>query len=373
MPLRVGRAVGSPTSCPTKAGDEAEIDDGVYVENLADKCAKDGVVAGCKIETQKRMQIEYVHGRRRSKYTKVIAKGSSGTVKSLGDDKVEVEFELEHEGQPKLATAMVLLSNVSVVKQATASSSSGGAACPPGHEYAGPHGGKTVTLDPWPPANPDSDTSLQMAGTKGYIAYLMKRFTEQMPVYTKSDLAILLRDGTAEVWTQRAFPPWTLLFVPQTTEIKDTHWTLNRSSKVKHDVLAHPEQKAFGLDGRLRTKTVVGGNGEEPRHPSLFFCTTRTPSESDANMKVLWSAHSSTFQLDFNLPAGAKKRSIEDKCDNIQIPIMGNPKKILQHTRLTVLEDAELKQLAKKQVIDNMKQIGKAALEAGPKKKAKSS
>ncbi len=44
----------------------------------------------------------------------------------------------------------------------------------------------------------------------------------QVPLYNDSQLAVVVRDGSPEVWTLLDFDKGDLVFAPETCEIKDT-------------------------------------------------------------------------------------------------------------------------------------------------------
>ena len=85
------------------------------------------------------------------------------------------------------------------------------------------------------------------------VAVVMGALAEQQPRYTTNDIVVAVRDGVHEHITMRKFQPHEILFAPETTEVKDVFWTQGRSHVVRNTTRAHPENRHWIVDGKLKS------------------------------------------------------------------------------------------------------------------------
>ena len=200
------------------------------------------------------------------------------------------------------------------------------------------------------------------------------------PQLTEKDLVLAHRHSpkpnvphAVEVWTARDFKAHELILVPYAHEVKDRHWTRSRSAWLRPTAKGKAllGNKALAIDGRWRGDFHAPPSGPssaaeaetvaQTRLGSMFFCVQRTPSKGCTNLVQSYSAVTLTAQV--MLP-GASKTLKKEVPRSVDIPILSNPKPLKAHTRLQVLDDAELLKAEIQRKADSSKRAAETAAAA---------
>lgn len=136
----------------------------------------------------------------------------------------------------------------------------------------------TVLVKDWHKRQTGGSTEIQASRLKTKLAFVMDRVIEHCPVYTPDDLTIGKVGDVVSVYAHKTFEVGTLVFAPDTHEVKSRKWTHKRSVIVKNSASLHPvTDTSLVLDGRNRSEPTEG------HIVNLFFAITRT-SKEDTNL-----------------------------------------------------------------------------------------
>jgi hypothetical protein len=153
--------------------------------------------------------------------------------------------------------------------------------------------------------------------------------------------------GPASVYANRNFKAGEIILSPDTTELKQRMYTMQRSYLIQDGDKLDVHHKHTVLDGRLRSTPMPLSDGKMTRPFSLFFAVERPGKDEDgddeeANLEVsiLKPAIKGTFETtlkrsfeDVVFKNGAATAS--DECPMVGIPIMCNPIAIKEGAKLT--------------------------------------
>ena len=168
-----------------------------------------------------------------------------------------------------------------------------------------------------------------------FISFLGARVAECCPLLDEDDLTIVRNGGSYEVWTARDFKPGTLKLCPETTEVKERHFTHGRSALV-HLKGGQGGKHCF-LDSRLRS------NPESEKHCfSMFYLVTRPVKADGCNMVLRGAKFNLDMGISFDDSATPKEEFTWDDGEAPCYPYMVNPNKIAKRTMLVCQADAAL-------------------------------
>lgn len=171
---------------------------------------------------------------------------------------------------------------------------------------------------------------------EAFIILLGARVAECCPAFDTSDLTVARNGSSYEVWTARDFKAGTLMLCPETTEVKQRHFTRARSALVNTNS-GEASLKNFFLDGRVRS------NPESDKHSfSLFYLVTR-PGKADGcscNLVLGQAAFTIDMQIALGQAAEPSQGFTWNATEAPTFPYMVNPAKIAKETKLLCLQDA---------------------------------
>ena len=168
-----------------------------------------------------------------------------------------------------------------------------------------------------------------------FITFLGARVAECCPLLDEDDLSIVRNGSSYEVWTARDFKPGTLKLCPETTEVKERHFTHGRSALV-HLKGGQGGKHCF-LDSRVRS------NPESEKHCfSMFYLVTRPVKADGCNMVLRGAKFSLDMGISFIDAATTREEFTWDDGEAPCYPYMVNPKKIAKRTKLVCQADAAL-------------------------------
>ena len=194
------------------------------------------------------------------------------------------------------------------------------------------------------------DEKTQIEFAKFRIGNMISTISDAVGMtYGCDDLLIVKRgESECEVWTMREFKPNTLVFVPESTEIKQRFYSANRSAIARGSDIGK-DRKPLLIDGRMR-------NGVDGKSAfGLFWLVKRTDKKNDpeCNMTLLYS----TMLVKTTVTIGEFEYDHEIAANKTpQIPCLTNLKKIAKHTQLVAMEDGDLKKYNKQQQAELVKE-----------------
>ena len=147
------------------------------------------------------------------------------------------------------------------------------------------------------------------------------------------------RGEQLEVWTMRPFPAGTLLFIPDSTELKDRYFTWTRSALVK--CAGKADGKRTVIDGRLRHAP------SDNRSCSLFFAIERSETADECNLEQQYSTVTLKAEIEFPGVSGKRKHNaMAWSADDLpQMPYITNVNAVKKGVRLVCKVDFEIKKL----------------------------
>ena len=285
-------------------------------------------------------------------YRKDIVKGTQGTIAGWADSEnkqVLVEVQLDLPDGPRQVTYACAPKNLLQTKdfeaiaseeaaeiEQPAAEDSGSSASVP--EWAlGTSQAQDVTIQEQLGQMSEFDALVRTFWLKSRIGVALQAIAESLPTYSDQDLVIVKRLNCkgvprAELWTKRAFDPYTLVLAPISSAIKDTHLMNSANCTIglpKHGWGAHPEGKALALDGRMRASTDDDVRG------ALFWIVSRTSEASSANM--VHEPIATKVDLSFQMPGKRRKTAVAWSPSEMPcLPVLVNTKAIKKHTMLSV-------------------------------------
>ena len=203
-------------------------------------------------------------------------------------------------------------------------------------------------VDGWASRQLHTDAEFKAEIAKAQIMITMANLQSVIPDYGKDDLLVVRRGTTFEVWTQKAFKPLELMFLPQATEIKARFYTMARSVIAKNTLdAASKDKRPFVIDGRVRGNPSPDSKSKF----GLFWLVQRLEKDDPAKKDINMTLQYTTFGFKGTLGMGGGKYEKYD-VDADAMPEIGmlvNPNKIPAHTRLLAAEDQAIKELLEKQ------------------------
>ena len=186
-----------------------------------------------------------------------------------------------------------------------------------------------------------SAAAQQTVVAKSKVTLAIDLLNSQYPSVKSSEIAVVRRGKSVEVWTLVPFAKGKLVVVPFSTEIKDKYWSYGKSASIKTDLIS---KKTLALDGRLHHRPPAGK--DEERVFSVFWAIGRTTVAKQANLTLEWvDVH---VGVEIVLP---NKRKLEADASNteVKVPILINLEKVPAHTLLTALDDVGLHKVIEQQ------------------------
>ena len=179
---------------------------------------------------------------------------------------------------------------------------------------------------------------------KSQVALALDFMNRAQSPPTESEICLVKRGKSLEVWTKVPFAKGKLVLVPFATELKDRYWTYGKAVSVSCALL--PAGKTLAIDGRLHQKPPKQTEGDDSdRSFSMFWAVQRTTDAKDANLKLEWVSVCVSIAVTLHM-----KRSFDTATEpgDLKLPLLVNTAKIDAHTRLIALDDTELSKTAQK-------------------------
>jgi hypothetical protein len=185
-----------------------------------------------------------------------------------------------------------------------------------------------------------NDDDMDSHRVKNIIAFTLDALVQKCPTYTDKDFLLVRRQSQLEIWTLRDFKPKSIVFCPESAEMKPKHWTANRSAIVKKKDGTVDVGKTMVIDGRVRA-SPDGKTGF-----ALYWIVTRANAkDKDAIQSV--NMESTYIEAECKVTVKLKNDTTFNINDTEMpcFPVLVNPKKIAKHTRLVACEDADLSKM----------------------------
>ena len=202
---------------------------------------------------------------------------------------------------------------------------------------------------------------------KATIAFLGMCLAKSCPVYCEDDVTIVKNGSAYQLYAARDFAAKAFRLMPESGELKDAHWTYNRSAIVR---TGENVFKNLVLDGRVRANPE-----EDGKHSfSLFWLVTMEDEEdrwSECNLEQKYAR----FDMDITSDITELKRGSPTANWSTaamaapQYPYLENPKPLKKGTRLVCAADPQLVPLLK-QKADQQLRVKEKEAEAATKREA---
>ena len=205
-----------------------------FKATVEDDLINKGFHLGSKVWTTVRTSNMFGPPKKRQK--KDIVKGSTSFVKGIADGKVVLEFTLGVDGKPYSSDVAIDAKNLTLTDPAKDKEAKA-AKIPKhlkGYEFLLPESDEEEAKDKpdldalrivtgWEKrvCNSDSDTESAIRNMMATVSFVLGQIRAKVPDYTSDDFTIVKREDEFEVWTRRTFKANSIIFVPNTTEIKD--------------------------------------------------------------------------------------------------------------------------------------------------------
>ena len=210
-------------------------------------------------------------------------------------------------------------------------------------------GSDVTLLEGWSGLQTTHSDACDMFKLKSEAFFVMGLLQEHVPPLIENDDVILVHRANAtgakrtEVWTTRRFEAHELVAVPWSTEIKDRFYTHNaaasihrqykRADSTSHRVLALDGRNLGHLEHADPEKHVPGASGV------IFWAIQRTTERSKANLILRHcGVVPNDSRMRLSLSMGSKTIKFTGKLSP-QVPVLTNPRPILEHTLLLALDD----------------------------------
>ena len=319
-------------------------DGGVFHKNPIASLFANGFTIGAKLILTRRCTFEFTLPNGKKERADVGA-GTETFVKGYVDDNdqmVTCEFEHSFGKRAGICDAAVRIKNLELAvtyaaRQSDESATKKGKARHAVLDLVTPEAGVVPAIVKGWPSKLMSARSVKTADDMAaFITFLGHRVAECCPDLDTSDLTVVRNGDSYEVWTARDFKAGTLMICPETTEVKQRHFTRTRSALV-HTNSGEQGLKQFFLDGRVRS------NPESDKHSfSLFYLVTRPGKADGCSCNLVLEQAAFTIDMTIDHPQAAKPSQGFgwDASEAPTFPYMVNPAKIPKDTKLLCLQDS---------------------------------
>ena len=209
-----------------------------------------------------------------------------------------------------------------------------------------------IVSGPWKKLLADDDDLIKAFKLKSRIGVGLQAMWDTLEGHGVEDLDLVNRRDpakgtwTTEVWTKKPFPAHTLVLVPYSSSVKDTHLTAQHHAPVGMPATGRGKNHSapgvsMSLDGRCRTNIAApGSTSDEGDTGSLYWAVTRVDDPEQANLEfqtLLWN-----MELKVILPPAVKKARQPTKTSSWgphELPtfqLLTNPQPLEKGVKLTV-------------------------------------
>ncbi len=338
---RLGYAFSSEVLCP------GNFDGGVFHKNPIEALVALGFTIGTKCVLTRRSTFDFTLESGKKESGNVIA-GTETFVKGYldtDDGVVTCEFTQMFGKRKGVCDAAVKIGDLKLAAHAAMATAvavpgqkgKGKASRNPVLDLVVPEASGVVpeVVRGWPARQMGARESKGFDEMADFISFLGARVAECCPSLDEDDLTIVRNGSSYEVWTARDFKPGTLKLCPETTEVKERHFTHGRSALVH--LKGGKGGKHCFLDSRLRS------NPESEKHSfSMFYLVTRPVKADGCNMVLRGAKFKLDMGISFVDSATPKEEFTWDDAEAPCCPYMVNPNKIAKRTKLVCQADAAL-------------------------------
>ena len=162
-----------------------------------------------------------------------------------------------------------------------------------------------------------------------------------MPKWGKEDLTLVRRNGkfNVEVWTNKDFAARTMMFAPESNDMRDRFFTQANSVLLDGCEQQHPQRKKVIVDGRWRG--VI--NGTEKNNALSLFFTIERGEKPNLTMEYTDVKLQADFTTGYNKRTYSQAFGEGEVC---RVPIFFNAKRICKGTKLVAPKDEAVLSLA---------------------------